>query len=379
MDANVTALRPLPKRVLPPLAAAEQNDQERVSPTENDHTKEIDTSPKKRPPRKKRTPTPAGLSENEVLNESQADPSVEDRANESSVSSKRARTRRRQANRQRGARTPQVISNGNALTNMVSEGDVVAVDHIDNMVSMTTLPGVAPSGNSQPQERVYVQTSSGFKSHSNEWLENRQNTAAKNLNDQNRDPLIINDASQVALSFHRGFMLFTLILHGLLAGFAVWEVVVAFVMGVDGSTTFFNQYYRLAQLVQTVYYILLVLCLVSAMDRFNLAGKNFFMGLLRVEKGAWGILVYFIAIMFNIGLSGLDFWLGTTASSLSGLMSNATLLAQYPNTNPDATLTTWHVINVLRASFALIGWFLLALYPTDDETSTHLFSSEDEN
>ena len=44
---------------------------------------------------------------------------------------------------------------------MINEDDVLPVDHLDSHITMTTLPGVAGSGGaSQPQNKVYVQTTS---------------------------------------------------------------------------------------------------------------------------------------------------------------------------------------------------------------------------
>ena len=47
------------------------------------------------------------------------------------------------------------------LANMINDEDVVPVDRLDSHVVMTALPGVAGSGaSSQPQDKVYIQTTS---------------------------------------------------------------------------------------------------------------------------------------------------------------------------------------------------------------------------
>ena len=51
--------------------------------------------------------------------------------------------------------------NENELVNMVNEEDVIPVDRLESHIVMTALPGIAGSGaNSQPQDKIYVQTTS---------------------------------------------------------------------------------------------------------------------------------------------------------------------------------------------------------------------------
>jgi len=58
-----------------------------------------------------------------------------------------------------------VPANGNVLANMINDEDVVPVDYLDSHVVMTSLPGVAGGGAvSQPQDKVYVQTTSKLSS-----------------------------------------------------------------------------------------------------------------------------------------------------------------------------------------------------------------------
>ena len=74
---------------------------------------------------------------------------------------------------------------------------------------------------------------------------------------------------QFGLSTHKVFKTFTLFCHGLFAGFAFWHIVMVFTL-IDSTTTdaFLEYYYRLAQPVQSLYFILFVLCTVSVFDRW---------------------------------------------------------------------------------------------------------------
>ena len=52
-----------------------------------------------------------------------------------------------------------VVENGHALTNMISEEDIIPVDRIENEGGISALPGVTNNvGNSKPQDKVYIQT-----------------------------------------------------------------------------------------------------------------------------------------------------------------------------------------------------------------------------
>nr|CAB3267079.1 transmembrane protein 237 [Phallusia mammillata] len=362
-------MRPLPRRPLPPLDGA--------TPSESaglESTKVSEPRPKKRSPRRKQTRSPELLESEQPSQRSlpeleQGDTDQRAASANVSTTSKAARARRRQANRKasRSPRDqPQVISNGNAITNILSDEDIVPVDRLDDMVSMTNLPGIAKhNGNSQAQEKVYVQTNSGFTSHTKDWLQTRQLNAAKNAQ-EGGEQLAVTKSSDVALSFHRGFLFFTLLIHGILAGLAVWEVVVAFIINGQGNTEFMQLYQTIALPLQTAFYIAVVLCFVSAMDRFNFAkyGRNFFQSLAKVDGKAWMIVLYFISLMFNIGLTGLDDWLAT-----ANIPTNSTLTSTFLTANLDDSITKWHAINVIRALFALLGWALIAFHPETDNTS----------
>ena len=58
-----------------------------------------------------------------------------------------------------------------------------------------------------------------------------------------------------------------LFFHGILAGFSVWHIVIAYVLLDFGYEDFIEHYRVLAMPVQCVFYLLLTICLVSACDR----------------------------------------------------------------------------------------------------------------
>ena len=58
-----------------------------------------------------------------------------------------------------------------------------------------------------------------------------------------------------------------LFFHGLLAGLSLWHITMAYVLLEFGNIDFIEHYRALAMPVQCVFYLLLVICLVSACDR----------------------------------------------------------------------------------------------------------------
>lgn len=73
---------------------------------------------------------------------------------------------------------------------------------------------------------------------------------------------------QFGLATHRVFKTFALFCHGLFAGFAFWHITMVFTMiNTSGAQVFLTYYHTLAQPVQSLYFLLFVLCTVSAFDR----------------------------------------------------------------------------------------------------------------
>ena len=58
-----------------------------------------------------------------------------------------------------------------------------------------------------------------------------------------------------------------LFFHGILAGFSVWHIVMAYILLDFGYEDFIEHYKLLAMPVQCVFYLLLTVCLVSVCDR----------------------------------------------------------------------------------------------------------------
>jgi hypothetical protein len=77
-----------------------------------------------------------------------------------------------------------------------------------------------------------------------------------------------NTTIEFAINTHKVIRTFCLFCHGLLAGLAAWHIVIAYMLLDFGDVDFIVHYRKLALPVQCIFYILLVLCSWSALDRY---------------------------------------------------------------------------------------------------------------
>lgn len=132
--------------------------------------------------------------------------------------------------------------------------------------------------------------------------------------------------------------------------------------------------HSLAQSTQTTFFIILILCTVSAFDRYDLGrgDKNFLVSLVKFDLAAWACILYFLAFAFNVGLVGLDAWLGQglwNSSSNEVVTDGGTtpvpLPAELTGSQLDisTTINSWFVLSVMRTVLVGLGWLLMAVDP----------------
>ncbi|CAH1786359.1 unnamed protein product [Owenia fusiformis] len=227
----------------------------------------------------------------------------------------------------------------------------------------------APQLKSQPVGRLFIEQKTGFKSTDKHKLARRlaeqQEQARSNVIETPGQTTI-----QLAISTHRVFKAFTLFLHGILAGFAIWHIVTVYILLGHGNTDFLLHYAILGQPVQSIYYLMFALCIVSVFDRYDVSHPNrrFLIKALTLQSGAVSVLVYFIGLVLNLSIAALDDRIG--------------LYTKYPNLWQDEQLTathldTWKILNVLRGTSAILGWFILSIQPTKDRLSKNLANSDE--
>ena len=111
--------------------------------------------------------------------------------------------------------------------------------------------------------------SGGFKSADKTKIAKKRAAEEARLQQQDMMQPTTKTTIQLGISTHRVFKTFSLFCHGLLAGFALWHVVTVFTlhnMATDNNE-FFKFYSPLAMPVQSLYYLLFVICTVSVFDR----------------------------------------------------------------------------------------------------------------
>lgn len=371
--------RPLPPRALPPIQPVSETQEIRTprkkKMSTGPHDTSVASSGKRRPPRR----SPRGQAKQDGSpHAARSLPATggEDDSQNGPISAAKPRTKRRkrptsvQADGGQGE-----LANGNPISSLIKEEDVVDVDQVEEAVVLTNLPGVAAgAGGSAATDKVYIQTTNGFVSHSQDWLKRHSRPAGDAERLTYGDDII--KASHIAEQNERGFMYLTLVAHGLLCGLSVWQVVVAYAVFNRGESDFIIQFQSLAPQTQTAYYIILVFCVISSMDRFDLGAKDksFFRGIARFDLAAVSSVVYFTALLFSIGMAGLDAWLGSgiaiprTVTTATPVVEGTTPEPLPPeltgeNVNASSTVNTWLILNVIRAVLSCLGWLLIAVEP----------------
>ncbi|KAF7460494.1 Hypothetical predicted protein [Marmota monax] len=157
----------------------------------------------------------------------------------------------------------------------------------------------APTGISQPVGKVFVEKSRRFQAADrSELIKTTENI------DVSMDMKPSWTTRDVALSVHRAFRMIGLFSHGFLAGCAVWNIVLIYVLAGDQLSDLSNllqQYKTLAYPFQSLLYLLLALSTVSAFDRIDFAKtsvaiRNFF----ALDPTALASFLYLTALILSL-------------------------------------------------------------------------------
>lgn len=131
---------------------------------------------------------------------------------------------------------------------------------------------------------------------------------------------------------------------------------------------FLENYYKLAQPLQSLYYMLFAICTVSVFDRYDMANprSGFFQGLLTRPSRILSISAYLFALVFSISVANID-------DRISLYKEHGHL---WNDSETSSLLDTWRIINLMRVLGAVLGWILVALQPTKDYTAKNLYEGE---
>uniref|UniRef100_A0A146VFV2 Transmembrane protein 237 n=1 Tax=Fundulus heteroclitus TaxID=8078 RepID=A0A146VFV2_FUNHE len=130
----------------------------------------------------------------------------------------------------------------------------------------------APQGQSQPVGKLFVERNKRFQAaERSDWKTTSEQM--DNLTELQHMQALWT-SRDVSVRVHEGFRVFGLYCHGFLAGYAVWNVVVVYMLAGQHLTALPNllqQYHGLAYPSQSLLYMLLAISTVASFDRVNLA------------------------------------------------------------------------------------------------------------
>ncbi|XP_069020088.1 transmembrane protein 237A-like isoform X1 [Embiotoca jacksoni] len=175
----------------------------------------------------------------------------------------------------------------------------------------------------------------------------------------------------VSVRVHEGFRVFGLYCHGFLAGYAMWNVVVVYMLAGQHLTALSNlleQYHRLAYPSQSLLYMLLAISTVAAFDRVNLAkGSVALREFITLDPVALASFLYFSALVLSLSQQ-------MTSDRINLYPSlNATL---WPPGLEHQILHPWVTVNLVVALLVGLAWIFIAIRPETDYTEGYLMAME---
>ncbi|XP_068185481.1 transmembrane protein 237A-like isoform X2 [Antennarius striatus] len=175
----------------------------------------------------------------------------------------------------------------------------------------------------------------------------------------------------LALRLHGGFRVVGLFCHGFLAGFAVWNTIVVYVLAGEQMTALPNllqHYHLLAYPAQSLLYLLLAVSTVSAFDRVNLAKASMALrGFLTLDPAALASFLYFIALILSLSQQMTSDRINLYPTA------NDTL---WPRGSEQQILRPWIVVNLVVALLVGLAWAVVSTRPDIDYTEDFLMTME---
>ncbi|XP_020491129.1 transmembrane protein 237A [Labrus bergylta] len=226
----------------------------------------------------------------------------------------------------------------------------------------------APHGQSQPVGRVFVERNRRFQAERVDHLRHSE------MMDDYLDPRPLWTTRDVAMKVHSSFRVIGLFSHGFLAGYAVWNIIVVYVLAGEQMTTLpnlLNQYHPLAYPAQSLLYLLLAISTVSAFDRVNLAKASMALrGFLTLDPAALASFLYFIALILSLSQQMTSDRINLYPTA------NETL---WPPGSEQQILRPWIVVNLVVALLVGMAWAVVSTRPDIDYTEEFLMTMEVES
>ncbi|XP_052648324.1 transmembrane protein 237 [Harpia harpyja] len=248
----------------------------------------------------------------------------------------------------------------------VEEEDIVEDEHRKSPDQQPVF--AAPTGISQPVSKVFVEKNRRFQA---------ANRAELIKTTDNINVLMDVKASwttrDVALSVHRSFRVIGLFTHGFLAGYAVWNVIVIYVLAGNQLSTvskLLEQYKTLAYPAQSLFYLLLSISTVSAFDRIDLAKASVALrGFLTLDPAAVASFLYFAALILSLSqqMTCDRINLYTPPSENGSIWTAGT---------EEEIVQPWVVVNLVVSILVGTSWIFLSYRPELDHSEELMFHAE---
>ncbi|KFV64293.1 Transmembrane protein 237, partial [Dryobates pubescens] len=226
----------------------------------------------------------------------------------------------------------------------------------------------APTGISQPVSKVFVEKNRRFQA---------ADRAELIKTTENINVLMDVKASwttrDVALSVHRSFRVIGLFTHGFLAGYAVWNIIIIYILAGNQFSTVSNlleQYKTLAYPAQSLFYLLLSISTVSAFDRIDLAKASIALrGFLTLDPAAVASFLYFAALILSLSqqMTCDRINLYTPPSENGSIWTAGT---------EEEIVKPWIVVNLVVSILVGTSWIFLSYRPDLDHSEELMFHAE---
>lgn len=225
----------------------------------------------------------------------------------------------------------------------------------------------APLGQSQPVGKVFVEKNKKFQAADRS---ERKKTADQTDNNYMEiQPMWT--TRDVSLKVHSGFRVIGLFCHGFLAGYAVWNIIVVYVLAGRQLTAWPNllqQYTTLAYPAQSLLFLLLAISTVSAFDRVNLAkGSMAIKEFVTLDPVALASFLYFSALVLSLSQQ--------MTSDRINLYSTANQTL-WPPGSEHQILHPWVIVNLVVALLVGLAWIFISSRPEMDYTEGFLMAME---
>lgn len=227
----------------------------------------------------------------------------------------------------------------------------------------------APQGQSQPVGKVFVERNKRFQAAERSDWRKTSDQMDPIPDFQHLQPL--RTTRDVSVRVHEGFRVFGLYCHGFLAGYAVWNVVVVYMLAGQHLTALSNlleQYHSLAYPSQSLLYMLLTISTVAAFDRVNLAkGSMALREFITLDPVALASFLYFSALILSLSQQ-------MTSDRINLYPAFNTTL--WPPGSEHQILHPWVTINLVVALLVGLAWIFIATRPETDYTECYLMAME---